>query len=127
MFKWFIYFPGILISSPYRRVSWFAGGISHDDDDDDGVRLSLNYVHQQAYCSSPRWYMSVECYGGMITGYCYGVLSYKVSQALRSFHDLLCIPILFIVIPDLFTRALWQIPADTPSSKVGRKVVRNVC
>jgi hypothetical protein len=33
----------------------------------DGVRLSLNSGHQRAYCSSPRWYMSMESYGGMIS------------------------------------------------------------
>jgi hypothetical protein len=31
-----------------------------------GETISLNCGHQQAYCSSSRWYMSVENHGGMI-------------------------------------------------------------
>jgi hypothetical protein len=31
--------------------------------------------------------------------------------------DLLCIPIRVLIIPDLSTRALWQLPADTASSE----------
>jgi hypothetical protein len=31
-----------------------------------GETVSLNCDHQQAYCSSPRWYMSMESHGGMI-------------------------------------------------------------
>jgi hypothetical protein len=29
--------------------------------------LSLNCGHQRAYCSAPRWYMSMESHGGMIS------------------------------------------------------------
>jgi hypothetical protein len=28
--------------------------------------MSLSSGHQQAYCSSPRWYMSIKSHGGMI-------------------------------------------------------------
>jgi hypothetical protein len=38
------------------------------------------------------------------TGYCYGVVSYKASRTLRPFPELLCVPIWFIIIPDLSTR-----------------------
>jgi hypothetical protein len=59
---------------------------------------------------------------GMVlsTGYCYGVVLYKTSHALWPFYDLLCVPIWVLIIPDSSTRALWQIPAETPSSKAGK-------
>jgi hypothetical protein len=40
-------------------------------------------------------------------GYCYGVVSYKASHALRKFYDLSCVPIWIIIIPESFARALW--------------------
>jgi hypothetical protein len=33
-----------------------------------GKMMSLNCSHQQAYCSSPRWYMSMESQVGILTG-----------------------------------------------------------
>jgi hypothetical protein len=41
-----------------------------------------------------------------ITGYCYWMVSYRASHALRPFSDLLCIPIWVIIIPDSSTRVL---------------------
>jgi hypothetical protein len=41
------------------------------------------------------------------TGYCYGVVSYKASHALRSFSDILCIPVCILLIPDSTTSDLW--------------------
>jgi uncharacterized membrane protein len=41
------------------------------------------------------------------TCYCYGVISYKASHALRPFSDVLCVTIWAIIIPDSFTSALW--------------------
>jgi hypothetical protein len=51
--------------------------------------------------------------------YCYGEVSYKVSQALLPFSDLLCDAICVLTIPDSPTRPLWQIPAETSSSESG--------
>jgi hypothetical protein len=58
--------------------------------------------------------------------YCYGVVSYKASHALRPFSDLLCVLIWFLIITDSSARALWQIPAETPSSEAGRNLERNI-
>jgi hypothetical protein len=55
----------------------------------------------------------------LVTSYCYGVVSYKASHALRQFSDLLCFPISVPIILDSSTRALRQIPAETPSTKLG--------
>jgi hypothetical protein len=41
------------------------------------------------------------------TGYCYVVVSYKASRALRSFSDLLCVPVLVLIISDSSIRDLW--------------------
>jgi hypothetical protein len=60
-----------------------------------------------------------------ITGYCYGVVSYKASHALRPFSDLLCVPVWILIVPDSSTRALWQQPAETSSSEEGRNMARN--
>jgi hypothetical protein len=43
---------------------------------------------------------------------------YKASHALRPFYDLLCVPIGVVIILDSCTRALWQIPEETPSSEM---------
>jgi hypothetical protein len=40
--------------------------------------------------------------------------------------DLLCVTVGVLIIPDLSTRALWQIATDTPSSELGRHLARNV-
>jgi hypothetical protein len=53
----------------------------------------------------------------LLTGYSYGVVLYKVSHTLQPFSDLLRISVWVLIIPDSSTRALWQIPAETPSSK----------
>jgi hypothetical protein len=45
----------------------------------------------------------------MVTGYCYRVVSYNASPALRRFSDLFYIPIWVLIIPDAFIRALWQV------------------
>jgi hypothetical protein len=44
----------------------------------------------------------------VFTGYCYGIVSYKASHALRTFPVLLCVPIWVPFIPDSSSRALWQ-------------------
>jgi hypothetical protein len=51
--------------------------------------------------------------------YCYAVLSNQASQALRQFCDLLC-ALIWVIIPHSSTKALWQIPAETPSSEAGK-------
>jgi hypothetical protein len=61
----------------------------------------------------------------LLTGYCYGVVLYKASHTLRPFYDLLCVSIWVLTIPDSSTRALWQIPAQTPGSEAGRNLERN--
>jgi hypothetical protein len=53
------------------------------------------------------------------TGSCCGVVPYKASHALRPFCDMFYVPIWVIIISHSSTRALWQIPAETPSSEVG--------
>jgi hypothetical protein len=53
------------------------------------------------------------------TGYCYGVVSYKASHALRLLSDLLCVRTWVLIITDSSTTALWELPAETPSSEVG--------
>jgi hypothetical protein len=50
----------------------------------------------------------------------------QTSHALRPFTDLLCFPVWVLIIPDPSTRAVWQIPAEMPSSEAGRNLVRNV-
>jgi hypothetical protein len=40
--------------------------------------------------------------------------------------DLLCFSIRVLIIPDSSTTALWQLPADTPSSKAWRNLARYV-
>jgi hypothetical protein len=57
----------------------------------------------------------------LVTGYCYGVVSYKASHALQPFSDPLCVPIWVLIIPDPSTRVLWQIIAETP-----RNLARNI-
>jgi hypothetical protein len=43
------------------------------------------------------------------TGYCYGVVSYKASHALRPFSDLLCVPVFWVlVISDASTTPFWK-------------------
>jgi hypothetical protein len=58
------------------------------------------------------------------TGYCYRKVSYKASYALRPFSDLLCVLVRFLIIPESYTRALWKIPAEAPSSDAGRNLSR---
>jgi hypothetical protein len=65
-------FPSHCVPNHDTVLVWFANrfcgylrtflysGVVH------GVRLSLNCGHQRAYCPSPRWYMNIERYGGMI-------------------------------------------------------------
>jgi hypothetical protein len=40
---------------------------------------------------------------------------------------LFCSPIYFLIIPDSSTTALWQLPADTPSSEAGETWRENGC
>jgi hypothetical protein len=53
-------------------------------------------------------------------GCCYRVVSYKASLALLPFYNLLCVPIRVLITPDSSTRALWQIPSETPSSEAAK-------
>jgi hypothetical protein len=59
------------------------------------------------------------------TGYCYRVVSNKASHALRPFWSTVR-PIWVIIIHNSFTRALWQISAETSSSNSGRNSTKNV-
>jgi hypothetical protein len=54
-----------------------------------------------------------------LTGYCYGVVSHKISDALRPFSYLLRVSSRVLIFLDSSTKALWKIPVDTPSSEVG--------
>jgi hypothetical protein len=65
------------------------------------------------------------CLFYVYTGYCYGVVSHKASQAPRPFSDLLCVPILILNIRDTSSRVLRQIPAGTPSIEAGILMARN--
>jgi hypothetical protein len=55
----------------------------------------------------------------LVTSYCCGVVSYKACHALRLFSNLSYVSIWALIIPDSFTRAVWQIPAQIPSSELG--------
>jgi hypothetical protein len=59
-------------------------------------------------------------------GYCYRGVSYKTCHALRPFYGVLCIVILVLIITDSSIKALWQIPAETPSSEGGRNLAIDV-
>jgi hypothetical protein len=51
---------------------------------------------------------------------------YIATHMLWPFSDLFHIPIC-VIIPDSSTRALCQIPSETPSSRAGRNLKRNIC
>jgi hypothetical protein len=55
----------------------------------------------------------------------YGMVSQKASHSLRPLLIYCLFLIRVLIIPDSFSRALWQYPVDTPSSKA-RKTGRNV-
>jgi hypothetical protein len=64
-------FPVASVSRPalgptQPPVQWVPAVLSPGVKHGRGVRLSLNYRHLGAYCSSPSWHMSMEGYGGMI-------------------------------------------------------------
>jgi hypothetical protein len=62
----------------------------------------------------------------LVAAYCYGMVSYNASHALRLLSVLMCIPIWVLNNSDSSTEALCQIPAETPSSEAGRNLGRNV-
>jgi hypothetical protein len=59
------------------------------------------------------------CHDPDNTAYCYVVVPYKASHTVRQFSDLLCVPIWVLIIPDSYTRALWQVSAETRSTESG--------
>jgi hypothetical protein len=61
----------------------------------------------------------------LITCYCYGVVSYIASHALRTFSDLLCVPIWVLIFYDSIKKALWKITTETPTSEVGWNLERH--
>jgi hypothetical protein len=71
---------------------------------------------------APGFHGDESSYSGLLgsTSYCYGMVSHKASHTLRLFPDLLCVTLRVIIAPDASTIALWQIPAETPSSEPGK-------
>jgi hypothetical protein len=53
-------------------------------------------------------------------GYCCGVERTKRPKKMRPFSSLFYVPIRVLIIPDSFTRSLWQKPAETPSGEPER-------
>jgi hypothetical protein len=56
---------GAMRSLPHTS-SWFAGNILTCCSCRRGETMSLNCGHKRAYCTSPRWHMSMESHGGLI-------------------------------------------------------------
>jgi hypothetical protein len=95
----------------YRKLSALVRAILTEEVEN--TRCVLRY-YSGLLVTAVRWHSLTPSTWTLLNGNCYGVVSYKVSHALRAFSDTMCVPIWVLIVYDSSTRAFWQISEANP-------------